>query len=149
MKLKLYSFLLLLLVTVIIYSCSSSSHSTVVSYELQTGDYSFTLSDSSNKILIDGKLTIDNVTETSVNGTYKTTMLYDSTFSAAAKLKGGNFSGKFSSKTGMLGLNMNPKVADNNVYFSGKANGDKITGNWTESTMIGTKNAGKFQAVKQ
>lgn len=149
MKLRFNSLWLVLLFAVILYSCSSSNKSTTVTYELQTGDYTFSLWDSNNKILIDGSLTVGSITETAVIGTYKTTMLYDSTFSTASKLTGGNFTGKFSSKTGMLGFNMNPKIADNNVYFSGKADGDKITGDWTESTMMGTKNTGKFQAIKK
>lgn len=148
MKFKFFQLCLLVFFVVILYSCSSSKQSGS-SVELQTGDYTYTVFDSGNKSVLEGRLTVDNLVGTVVSGNYKTTKVNDSTFSLTGMLSGGNFSGKFNPSSGTIALNMNPKVADNNVYFSGKVSGDNITGDWSQSTMTGTKNTGKFQAVKQ
>jgi hypothetical protein len=149
MKLRICLFCLVFSFALIIYSCSSTGHSTETTYELSAGEYTYTIWDSVSNKILEGEMNISTVSKTAVTGSYKTSVIYDSTFPGVTRLQGGDFKGKFLPETGMLSINMNPKVADYNVYFSGKSESNKITGDWTLSTFSGTKNKGKFQAIKK
>ena len=144
MKIKLYSIYLALVCSVILYSCSSSKDNSGIAPE--TGDYSFTFSDSAGTKLIEGTLTLKTVENGKISGSYKNSTVYDSTFSAYNLLKGGKFSGTYKAN-GDVGFNMNPLLADNNVYVGAKVSGDNISGNWSQTTMTGSKAKGKFTAA--
>ena len=45
-------------------------------------------------------------------------------------------------------INLNPQMADNNVFLEGVLAGDSINGNWNWSTFIGITNSGTFTAVR-
>ena len=45
-------------------------------------------------------------------------------------------------------INLNPQMADNNVFLEGILAGDSINGNWNWSTFIGITNSGTFTAVR-
>jgi hypothetical protein len=143
MKTKIYSVFLLLCAALVLYSCSSSKDNSGI--VPQTGDYSFTISNDAGSKLIDGTLTILNAADGKVDGSYKNSTVYDSTFTAYNLLRGGKFSGTYKSN-GDIGFNMNPRLADNNVYIGAKLIGDNISGNWTNTTMTGVKSTGKFSA---
>ncbi len=144
MKTKLYSVLLVAVSAVFVYSCSSSKNDNAI--VPQTGDYSFTISDDAGKKLLDGSMTIVNAADGKIDGSFKRTTVYDSSFSAYGLLKGGKFTGTYKT-SGDVSFNMNPRLADNNVYIGAKVSGDNITGNWSNATMTGEKSKGKFSAA--
>lgn len=47
-----------------------------------------------------------------------------------------------------LTLNLNPQMADNNVFLAGTYTPAEITGTWNWATMLGTVNQGTFRAVR-
>ena len=143
---KFTVFCLIIAASIIMYSCSSSKDTSAGAP--QTGEYSYTISDSIGNKLIVGTLNIIAVDKGNFNGTYKKLSVYDSTFTAYNILRGGDFSGTYKTN-GEIGFNMNPKMADNNVFIGGKLIGGVIDGTWTHSTMSGTKSKGKFNAVLQ
>lgn len=127
--------------------CSSSGSSG--SNKLQSGEYSYSLWNSDGKLVADGKLIVDSISSTKVTGTYKMSVLYDSTFTEGSRLKGGSFTGSYNSKANTVGFNMNPLVADDNVYFNGTYSKGTIDGQWTHSTLKGEASKGKFKATLQ
>ncbi len=144
MKTKFIYFFLLITAGIILYSCSSSKGG----IEPQTGDYTFTIYDNSSNKIMDGMLTIDYAASGVVSGTYKTTTVYVTTSSVVTMLQGGSFIGTYTGSTGQISFNMNPKVADNNVYVGAKVTGSSIDGTWSHTTMTGEKSAGRFNAVQ-
>lgn len=143
MKIKFYFVLLLIFGSISFYSCSSSK---TAGSGPQTGDYSCTFSDDNGNKLLDGILTIETADGGKITGSFKKSNTYDSTFSAYNLLRGGKFTGTYKS-TGDIGFNMNPLLADNNVYVGSKLSGDNITGSWSQTTMTGDKSKGKFSAA--
>ncbi len=144
MNIKSYYVLLLIFAGIAFYSCSSSKNNSGI--VPQTGDYTFTFSDSVGNKLIDGNLTIETADGGKISGSFKKSNTYDSTFSAYNLLKGGKFTGTYK-QNGDISFNMNPMLADNNVYVGSKLSGDNISGNWSQSTMTGTKSKGMFNAA--
>jgi hypothetical protein len=143
MKIKFYFVLLLIFAGIAFYSCSSSN---TAGSGPQTGDYTSTFSDSVGNKLIDGIFTIETADGGKITGSFKKSNTYDSTFSGYGLLRGGKFTGTYK-QNGDIGFNMNPMLADNNVYIGAKLSGDNIAGNWAQSTMTGTKSKGKFSAA--
>jgi hypothetical protein len=47
-----------------------------------------------------------------------------------------------------ISINMNPKIADANLFISAKISGDSLNGTWMYSTMKGVQQAGLFKSVK-
>ena len=45
-------------------------------------------------------------------------------------------------------INLNPMIADNNVFLEGILSGDSLNGNWNWSTFIGITNGGTFTATR-
>jgi hypothetical protein len=45
-------------------------------------------------------------------------------------------------------INLNPQMADNNVFLEGILTGDSLNGSWNWSTFIGITNSGTFTAVR-
>jgi hypothetical protein len=127
------------------FSCSSSDKT--VSHELTKGDYSFTLSSDDNKTLLKGTLTVESISGEDITGKYKRTSLLDTNYSALIRLEEGEYTGKFIAGTGTFGINLNPKVADNNVFLNGIVYGNTIEGSWNHSVMRGSTGKGKFKAV--
>ena len=45
-------------------------------------------------------------------------------------------------------INLNPQMADNNVFLEGILTGDSLNGNWNWLTFIGITNSGTFTAAR-
>ncbi len=95
---------------------------------------------------MDGTLTIVSAADGKIDGSFKRTAVYDSSFSAYGLLTGGKFTGTYK-PNGDVGFNMNPRLEDNNVYIGAKLSGDNMNGSWSHSTMTGSKDKGKFSAT--
>lgn len=141
MKLKLFCNYALFIFSVIIISCSGSDK-TEKNYSL----YDFIFYDSTG-------------TDTIAAGTLKLSTLKQKTSGfykinrKAAEFPIQNDSsvceGTYDSAKNSLWLNMNPKLADNNVFVTAVLLNNKLEGDWVYSTMKGIKDKGKFYAEKK
>lgn len=127
------------------YSCSSSNYE--VTKGLQKGEYDLTIYDSVNHKLMDGTMNIESVEGAIVKGKYKIVNRYDSSIAAINRLNAGKMTAQYSSATGDIGFNMNPLIADDNIFLGGKVYADSISGKWNHSIFRGTMGWGYFKAV--
>lgn len=137
-----FFFLLVPVVSIFVLSCSGSKYTAV---DIKTGNYSFSMSDSTGNTLVDGDMKIDTTESVKVFGTYSFTKKYVSDFPGLSTM-GGNFGGTYEKSTGMVHLNMNPKIADANVFINAKVFRNSLAGEWSYSTIKGIKATGKFVA---
>jgi hypothetical protein len=110
-------------------------------------NYSYELTDSSGTKLASGTLRTRVYTEPDFKGTY-----------TAAKLNGGDaltvlplegkLTGTLDEKNKKAFINMNPGIADDNVFLRFKIDGNGFDGTWERSGMMGIKGKGLFKAVK-
>jgi hypothetical protein len=130
-----------------LYCCAcSGSKVNPTSKTLITGNYHFALSDSLWRVLLNGTMNVDT-TGGNVTGSYKISVVKDSSFYGYSMLRGGGFTGKYDKTGGFISLNMNPKVADANVYITLKIRGEYLTGTWNYATMSGNLNGGNIKAA--
>lgn len=115
-----------LLLALIIVSCSSSQPS---SSRISIGDYTFTMYDSANKIILSGTMTVSNIVNMEISGTYKITNVAQPDFQALSALSD-KFSGNIDSLTSTVFINTNPMIADANVFFN-------LRYNYTETKFVG------------
>ena len=134
-------FPLIFIVSLFLLSCSGSKYS---AQSVKPGNYSFSMSDSTGNTLADGEMKVDT-SAGKVYGTYSFTKKYVSDFPGLSTM-GGNFDGSFEKSTGMVHLNMNPKLADANVFINAKVFRNSLAGEWSFSTYKGIKATGKFVA---
>ena len=113
------------------------------------GKYNFTLSDTLNMMLAEGTAEILKHENKIISGNYKVTAMYaEDPYGLSNLDKEGNFEGQADESSGKLFINMNPKLADNNVFLNLEWKKDTLAGTWTHSTMTGVKAKGNFRAVK-
>lgn len=130
------------IITVIFISCSGSKYTPV---DIKTGNYDFSMSDSLGNTVAEGDMKLDTAEGSKVYGTYSFTTKYNSSYPGLNTM-GGTFNGSYIKSTGMVHLNMNPKLADANVFVEARVYRNSLAGEWTFSTMMGVKSAGKFVA---
>jgi major membrane immunogen (membrane-anchored lipoprotein) len=126
----------------IVISCSGSKYTPV---DIKTGDYSFSMSDSSGNTIAEGDMKIDTSAGGKVYGTYTFTHKYKSNYPGLNTM-GGTFDGSYNKTDGMIHLNMNPKLADANVFVEARVYRNSIAGEWSFSTMKGVEATGHFVA---
>jgi hypothetical protein len=136
-------FLYIVLFSIGIISCSASKYTPV---PLKTGNYSFTMSDSSGNKLIDGSIKLDTNSMGKISGTYSITKKYVTDFPGLSTMTG-NCEGTYEKSEGMIHLNMNPKLADANVFIGAKIYRTSLAGEWSFSTFRSLNRAkGSFVA---
>jgi hypothetical protein len=135
-------FPLLFIFSALILSCSGSKYTPV---DIKTGNYSFSMSDSTGNTLVDGDMKIDTTSTGKVSGTYSFTKKYVSDFPGLSTM-GGSFAGTYEKKEGMVHINMNPKLADANVYIGARVYRSSLAGEWSFTTIKGVLATGKFVA---
>jgi hypothetical protein len=127
---------------VIIVSCTGSKYTPV---DIKTGNYSFSMSDSLGNTVAEGDMKLDTTTGGKVYGTYSFTTKYNSSYPGLNTM-GGTFDGVYDKGPGMVHLNMNPKLADANVFVEARVYRNSIAGVWSFNTNKGIKSTGKFVA---
>jgi hypothetical protein len=132
----------LLVFTLIVISCSGSKY---IPVDIKTGNYGFSMSDSMGNTIAEGDMNIDTGAGGKVYGTYSFTAKYVSSYPGLNTM-GGTFDGTYNKSDGMVHLNMNPKLADANVFVEAKVYRNSIAGDWSFSTMKGVKATGHFVA---
>lgn len=149
--------ILSLVAAIFISSCSGSDSEKKIS--LKTGKYSYVISDSTGKSLVEGEMQINTITlqkETGtendyiVGGSYTITKnTADTTYMGFTTMNGGEMTGYYNDEKKFININTNPKIADANVFISANLKKSNLEGGWHYSTFRGThKEGGLFKAEK-
>lgn len=133
-----------ILIGIYLFSCSGSK-SKPTSF-VKEGKYSFILSDTADIKLCDGTILIETTQTDKIFGKYEITKKYVDTINGLNSDMG-YFEGKADKKTNSIFINLNPKIADANVFIDAKVSDDSLIGDWRYSTLNGIQNKGKFKAV--
>ncbi len=147
--------ILLLTVFVLAFNSCSGSNSEK-SLNLKTGRYSYTLSDSTGKSLVEGLMMLDTIVKQKgnfdylVSGSYTISkMTTDTSYHGFASMNPGGFTAYYNDSLKFININTNPKIADANVFINAYIKGGNLDGGWHYSTFRGMdKEGGKFKAVK-
>lgn len=147
---------ILSIVLVIVFnSCSGSDSEKSIS--IKKGKYSYTLTDSSGTVLVEGQMMLDtfNVQKSSkddyiVAGSYSVSkMTTDTSYHGFGTLNGGSLSGYYNETKKFININTNPKIADANVFINANVKSGNLNGGWYYSTFRGKNNeGGLFKATK-
>ena len=142
MKIKIITTFVLCLIIVGIYSCSSSNTPSKT-----YTDYEFIFTDSTGVDTVAfGVLHLGSL-QPKTSGyfeIYKKINWFFLKDSDSSKCEG-----TYDSVKKSIWLNMNPKLADNNVFITASFINNKLEGDWIHSTMKGIKDKGKFYAEKK
>src|SRR5205085_6878359 len=143
-KKNIYLLPFLILVCVFIYSCSGSDSGTNPK-SIRTGTYDYVFRDSlTNRILITGVMDIDT-SGADIYGHYSVTTVADSSFTGYGSVqRGGEFKGHYDKTTGEISMNMNPRVADANMFINAKVKTKTLNGSWNFSGMRAPSPGGIF-----
>lgn len=115
-----------LLCALIIVSCSSSQQT---SSRISLGDYTYTMYDNTGKIIMSGVMTVSNIVNLDISGTYTITNLAQPDFAARDAMEG-KFAGNIENNTSAVFINTNPMIADANVFFN-------LRYDYTEAKFVG------------
>lgn len=129
----------------ILFVCSSSNIDTS---RLSKGKYNYVFTDSLGNKIIEGEMTVDTAAS-KFKGTFKSSKVMNADYPGISIMKSGEYQGGYNEISNMYGLNMNPKIADANIFVSAKWFDGKLKGTWTYSTMMGIRSKGNFEAVKK
>jgi hypothetical protein len=104
------------------------------------------MTDSNNTSLSEGELVVESFLAKKISGNYKVTKMY------VDKINGlkskGKFEGTADDQMQNININMNPKLADANLFITAKVTGDSLNGTWDYSTIKGVTSAGFFKSIK-
>lgn len=123
-------------------SCTSESCK-----DLICGKYYYTMTDSIDNKLVEGVINISDCENDKISGTYSKDKIHNDNFPGYSSLKG-FFSGNVEVKEKKAFINLNPKIADNNIFVNIEIKKESLTGKWTYSTMRGKIGTGGFSAMK-
>lgn len=140
---------------IVLNSCSGSDSEKSTS--LKKGKYSYSLTDSTGTVLVEGEMNFnaftlqkDSKDDYVVAGSYTVTnMTKDTSYHGFATMNGGDLSGYYNNTKKFININTNPKIADANVFINANLKSGLLTGGWYYSTFRGVGNeGGLFKAVK-
>jgi hypothetical protein len=132
------------------YGCMRCQNKTVVTspfVESFLDNYNYELTDSSGTKLAEGTLRTRVYTEPDFKGTYTAAKLNGDNALTILPLEG-KLTGTLDEKNKKAFINMNPGIADDNVFLRFKVSEDGLVGTWERSGMMGIKGKGLFKAVK-
>ena len=112
------------------------------------GNYNFRMTDTTGATLVEGIIIPKEFIDPNISGTYTVTNFLESSFKTEIN-QSGNFTGVLDEKARKIFVNMNPKVADNNIFLRLEVVGTELKGTWEKSTMMGLKGKGNFTASKK
>ncbi|MBX7046049.1 MAG: hypothetical protein K1X86_09440 [Ignavibacteria bacterium] len=144
----LKSFCLILFAAIFFAGCTSSGSS---GNQLELADYTFTMYGNGGMKICSGVLNMKNISSAKnpeVSGTYSVTNWYQDDFPAKSTM-GGEFSGNIDYSVGKLFINMNPKIADANVFFNAGVYSSFYQGEWNYSTFRGPMVKGELLIKKK
>jgi hypothetical protein len=146
MKILRYTVILLILVS--IYCCSTSDP-IIRRYKFKIGEFNYQLTDSSGKNLVTGVMKVNFLKENNMSGSYTVVKEPDAQFDGMETLKDNTgFTGQYNDSSAVVFFNMNPKIADANIFINAKDYTDSLKGTWSYSTFRGNKSGGFYSAKR-
>jgi hypothetical protein len=145
--LKKIFYFILVVVSVACYGCAGNDAKTPAVIKEENYKYSF--SDTSDIPFIEGKMKLF-INGDRLIGEYTIDTSFSERPSGFSSLPGA-LSGNIETsetKEKTVFLNMNPKLADNNIFVYTVIASDSLKGYWVHSSMVGIKAKGNFIAVK-
>lgn len=141
--------IMFLFLAAFISGCASSSSS---DNQIELADYTFTMYGTGGAKIASGIMTVKNITVKDVNnpsisGTYKVTNWYGEDFPGKSSMNG-DFAGNADYTNGKLFINTNPKIADANVFFNATIYSSFYDGEWSYSTFRGPTARGRVTIKK-
>jgi uncharacterized lipoprotein YajG len=110
--------------------------------------YTYRANDSSGNPVVEGTFTLVKSGDKQYTGQWNFKAI-GNPVKIGPQVGEGSLSGQIL-ENGMLAVNLNLNMADNNVYLTGKLEESKYAGEWHWSTFAGVANKGVFEAkVKQ
>ena len=151
MKNYLYILAAIVLIAVTYSGCTNCAEKEVVYspfVKALLGNYNFRMADSTGSTVVEGVISPKEFTDPNISGTYTVTNYLEGSYKTEIN-QSGNFTGVLEEKTRKIFINMNPKVADNNIFLRLEVIGTELKGTWEKSTMMGLKGKGNFTASKK
>jgi hypothetical protein len=111
-----------------------------------TGSYTYTSYDSSGVAVVTGWFKMSYSDSTRVTGEWRFEQIAES-HPSGPQVGDGELVGFIDHDDVMI--NLNPEMADNNVFLHGQIVEDSLKGTWTWSTFIGPTTGGRLIAVKK
>jgi hypothetical protein len=154
MKIKFYILPLLVSALLLLGACGGSKTTTTITKidsvkenkaPVNLGIYDFSIYDSLEVKLADGTLKIESAADKRLGGQYQVINQYVDNIPGLFN-KSGAFEGQYSVEESKLFINMNPKIADANIFLNGTTYQDSVIGTWNYSTFRGPTNSGIFKA---
>jgi hypothetical protein len=159
----MHTYLLLLILSFYALACSTTNsasnsapgqNSSTQSSSPLIGDYHYSSHDQKGERVVEGTLSITSVERkriyadevTEVKGTWK---LEKVGHQERIGLQEGTGELVGSIKDGELIINLNPNIADANVYLRGRVEGKRYRGTWSFRGYAGTISEGTFEAIKK
>ena len=140
-------YIAILLILVSIYCCSSSDP-IIGRNKFVIGDFKYQMTDSTGNILVNGVMKVSYLKAGNLSGNYTVVKNPDYTFDGASTMNDGGFSGVYDDTLSIVFFNMNPKMADANVFINAKDYTDSLKGYWVYSTFRGNKTGGFYSAKR-
>jgi hypothetical protein len=137
---KYLRFSIVMFVAVFLVSCSDDSS------QSRTGTYRYTAFHSGAAV-VEGFLHFDELTVSRVSGRWELSRTGLSNVEVGPQVGTGRFEGSFDGA--ILSIDMNPGVADNNVFLSGTFQGNTLRGEWSFTGFPGPISQGTFIAERQ
>ena len=151
MKNYLYLLTAFVLLAVIYSGCTNCTDKEVVYspfVKSLLGNYNFSMTDSSGITIVEGIISPKEFYDPNISGTYSVTNFIKNSFKSEIN-QSGSFTGVLDEKARKVFVNMNPKVADNNIFLRLEVVGTELKGTWEKSTMMGLQGKGNFSASKK
>jgi len=131
----------------ILFGCSSSDP-VIKRNKFMLGNFAYVLTDSSGSQLTNGNLKVDIYKGNELSGTYTVVKDPAVTFDGQETMKDGPFSGNYDDSLSLAFFNLNPKIADANIFIFATDYTDSLKGSWYYSTFRGKKSGGLFSAKR-
>jgi len=109
--------------------------------------FSYTARDTLGAIVAEGWLMLDLRDPSNITGEWEINQVKDSVV-IGPQVGHGSLKGSLKSSNDMW-IGLNPNWVDNNVFLSGKYDGNTFSGKWIFSSFIGLTNWGTFTAVRR
>ncbi len=100
-----------------------------------------------NSPIVQGFIHLDSLSNGNVRGRWELNFVGAASNDVGPQVGTGTFEGTLDGE--VLSINLNPEMADNNVFLQGTFQGDTIRGEWNFSGFAGVISQGTFLAERQ
>ena len=141
---KVFAIVVPILLGLGVLECSANSKPPVSSSPI--GVYQYSGYDKAGKKIVEGLLEITSIESNHLKGTWQLKAI-GSREKIGPQVGTGTFIGDLDKDS--VRINLNPNMADNNVYLAGKIDGARFHGEWSFSGFAGVISQGTFEARKK